>query len=243
MPIGVIVNSSAVFVGGILGALLGKRIPERLRTSLPLAFGAASMSMGINYILKLKILPVVVLALIVGTAIGELIYFEKGIEKVATAVRGPVERLFGGKKASAQEGAEDKSAFMEKFVAIFILFCASGTGIFGALNEGMTGDYSVLVTKSILDFFTSGIFAATLGILVATIALPQFAVLFALFLSASVILPMTTPDMIANFTACGGMIMLATGLRISGIKSFPIANMLPALVLVMPLTYLWVTYI
>ncbi len=243
MPIGVIVNSSAVFVGGILGALLGNRIPERLRTALPLAFGAASMSMGITYILKLKILPVVVLALIVGTAIGELIYFEKGIEKLARAARGPVERLFGSKKGAAQEGVEESTAFMEKFVAIFILFCASGTGIFGALNEGMTGDYSVLVTKSILDFFTSGIFAATLGFLVATIAIPQFAVLLALFFSAAVILPMTTPEMIANFTACGGMIMLATGLRISGIKSFPIANMLPALVLVMPITHLWMTYL
>lgn len=54
---------------------------------------------------------------------------------------------------------------------------------------------------------------------------------------------MTTPAMIADFTACGGMIMLATGFRISGIKSFPIGNMLPALVLVMPISYLWSTFI
>ncbi|MEB9897981.1 DUF554 family protein, partial [Bacillus cereus] len=52
---------------------------------------------------------------------------------------------------------------MEKFVGIVVLFCASGTGIFGAFNEGMTGDPSVLFTKSFLDFFTAGIFATALG--------------------------------------------------------------------------------
>ena len=238
MPIGVIVNSLAVLFGGLLGALLGKKIPERLRTSLPLVFGAASMSMGINYIVKMHTLPAVVLSLIVGTAIGELIRLEKGIETVAIKAKGPVEKLFSG-GSSNQSQAE----FMEKFVGILILFCASGTGIFGALKEGMTGDHSVLLTKSILDFFTSAIFAASLGYLVMTICVPQVVVLLALFFSATFILPMTNEAMIADFTACGGMIMLATGLRISGIKSFAIANMLPALVIVMPISYLWVTYI
>lgn len=238
MPIGVIVNSLSVLIGGLLGALLGKKIPERVRTSLPLVFGAASMSMGINYIVKMHTLPAVVLSLILGTAVGELICLEKGIGNLALKAKGPVEKLF-----SSGSGNESQAEFMEKFVGILILFCASGTGIFGALKEGMTGDHSVLLTKSILDFFTSGIFAASLGYLVMTICAPQFIVLIALFFSATFILPLTNEAMIADFTACGGMIMLATGLRISGIKSFAIANMLPALVLVMPISYLWVTYI
>jgi uncharacterized membrane protein YqgA involved in biofilm formation len=54
---------------------------------------------------------------------------------------------------------------------------------------------------------------------------------------------MTTPAMLADFTATGGVLMLATGLRISGIKSFPIANMLPAMIIVMPISYLWVKYL
>jgi len=256
MPIGVIVNCFAVLLGGLIGALLGERIPERLRKSLPLIFGVASMSMGVNYIIKMHALPAVVLALIIGTAIGELVYLERGIEWCASRARGPVEKLFSHKKNSqidsevaASIETEEKSSidqhkeFMEKFVAIVILFCASGTGIFGALTEGMTGDHSVLITKSILDFFTAGIFATALGYLVLTICIPQFIIIMLLFSSASFILPMTTPEMLADFTACGGMIMLATGFRISGIKSFPIANMLPALVLVMPISYLWTTFI
>ncbi|HHW14532.1 MAG TPA: DUF554 domain-containing protein [Firmicutes bacterium] len=248
MPIGVIVNCLAVFFGGLLGAALGNRIPERLRTALPLTFGAASMGMGVNYIVKMHTLPAVVLALVIGAAIGELIKFEKGIEWAAQRVRGPVERLFTGSgrakaEVAAANAGQEQREFMEKFVGILVLFCASGTGIFGALNSGMTGDHTVLLAKSILDFFTAGIFAVALGYLVATIAIPQFVIFLTLFYSASLILPLTTPPMIADFTALGGIIMLATGLRISGIKPFPIANMLPSLLLVMPITHLWVTLI
>lgn len=234
MPIGVIVNSLSVLFGGLIGAFLEDKIPERVRTALPLTFGVASMAMGINLIVKMDTMPAVILSLILGSAIGELIKLEKGIEWCANRIRGPIDKLF-----SSKENSDNQQEFMEKFVGIVILFCASGTGIFGALKEGMTGDHSVLIAKSFLDFFTAGIFATALGYIVLTICVPQFIILICLFLSASLILPMTTPAMVADFTACGGIIMLATGFRISGIKAFPIANMLPALVLVMPISHLW----
>jgi len=235
MPIGVMVNALAVLLGGSIGAFLSKRIPERLRLTLPLIFGVASMAMGINSIVKMKLLPVVVFAVILGTAIGELIYLEKGIGVLAGKARGPVEKLF--------KSQSDDPDFLTQFISIVVLFCASGTGIFGALQSGMTGDHTILLSKSILDFFTAMIFATSLGYLVATICIPQFVVLMILFFAAKIIMPLTTPDMLSDFTACGGVLMLATGFRISGIKSFPIANMLPAMLLVMPLSYLWTTFI
>ncbi|VBB09516.1 Hypothetical protein LUCI_4811 [Lucifera butyrica] len=238
LPVGVIVNSTSVLLGGFLGAFLGDSVPERLRTALPLTFGIASMAMGVAMIVKMHMLPPVILALIVGSAIGELIRLEKGIEICAHAVQKPLKRIFksGGNIQNQQE-------FMEKFVGILVLFCASGTGIFGALNEGMTGNSSILLTKSFLDFFTGGIFATALGYMVMTICVPQFIVLLALYFSASLILPMTDAKMIADFTAVGGILMLATGFRISGVKSFPIANMIPALFVAMPISYLWATFI
>jgi uncharacterized protein len=235
LPVGPLVNVSAVVAGGFLGALLGNKIPERLRVALPLTFGAASMGMGINMIVKLGTLPVVILSLLLGSALGELVKFEKGIEWLAQKVRGPIEKVFGTPKGAGDD-------FMQKFVGIVVLFCASGTGIFGALNEGMTGNPNILITKSFLDFFTAAIFATGLGYLVMTIAVPQAMVLLGLFFGAGVILPMTNAAMIADFSGVGGVIMLATGLRISGIKAFPIANLLPALLIVMPLSSLWATY-
>lgn len=236
MPVGVIVNVLSVLVGSLIGAFFGEKIPERLRVAMPLTFGAASMGMGIALIVKVETLPAVVLALVLGSAIGELIHLEKGIEWCANKVRGPIEKLFSSNNSMTPK------FFLEQFVGIVVLFCASGTGIFGALNEGMTGDASILFSKSILDFFTAAIFATALGYIVMTIAVPQFAILLGLFLSAGFIMPLVNNHLINDFSALGGIIMLVTGLRISGIKSFPVANMLPGLILVMPLSALWLHF-
>jgi uncharacterized membrane protein YqgA involved in biofilm formation len=232
--VGPYVNGAAVALGGATGAFLGTKLPERLRTAMPQTFGLASMGLGIVMIVKLSHLPAVVLAIVVGTIIGELCYLERGIGKLGAKTKGLVERVFPPRAGLSQED------FIEKFVAILVLFCASGTGIFGAMNEGMTGDPQILFTKSILDFFTSGIFATALGYAVATLCAPQLIIQLILAYAASYIMPLTNPQMIADFSSVGGLIMLATGFRICGVKSFPVANMLPALALAMPISHFWV---
>lgn len=238
MPIGVIVNGLAVVIGGLIGAFLGDKLPERLRISLPLIFGCSSCAMGIATIVRMQTLPAVIFAVIVGTAIGELIYLEKGIAWGARKFEGPIGAIFPN-----TSNIKDRNEYMEKLISIIVLFSASGTGIFGALESGLTGDHTILLTKSILDLFTAAIFATGLGYIVAAVVVPQFIVLIVLFLAAGFIMPMTTPRMLADFSACGGILMFATGLRICGIKAFPIGNMLPAMAIVMPLSYLWVAYI
>lgn len=115
-----------------------------------------------------------------------------------------------------------------------MLFCASGTGIYGSIVSGMIGDHSILIAKSILDLFTALIFACILGGVVSVIAIPQFIIFLLLFLAAGFIFPMTTDTMIADFKACGGFLMLATGFRMIKVKMFPTADMIPAMVIVMP---------
>ena len=110
------------------------------------------------------------------------------------------------------------------------------------MSEGMTGDPTLLIVKSILDFFTAIIVASIMGLTVGVLVVPQFTVQLLLYLSASLIIPLTMPDMLADFSACGGFIMLATGFRIASIRQFPVANMLPALILVMPRSWLWSTF-
>ena len=128
-------------------------------------------------------------------------------------------------------------------VTAIVLFCASGTGIYGAIVSGISGDHSILIAKAILDFFTAMIFACSLGKVIALIALPQCLIFLALFLLSGVIMPLTTPVMINDFKACGGIVMLATGFRIAKIKQFPITDMLPAMILAMPVSWLWITCI
>jgi hypothetical protein len=236
--LGPFVNGASLVGGSLAGAFLGDKISVNVRTRMPMVFGIASMGLGIAMLIKVKCLPPVVLALLLGTLIGELCHLETGLQRVAARTKGLVESL-----AKPAQGGLTQDQFLERFVAIMVLFCASGAGIFGAMNEGMTGDASLLIVKSILDLFTAAIFATALGYSVATLAIPQFCVQGSLFFLAVRILPLTTPAMIADFSACGGLILVATGFRIADIKNFAVANMLPALVLVMPISALWARFV
>lgn len=231
--LGPIVNSSAVLVGGLVGAAFSKYIPDRLKENMPLVFGAASMAMGVNMIVKSNIMGVMVVSLLLGSLFGELIRLETGIGKAATSLNN-----FVGHFLPKPENLSEED-FLTQYVALIVLFCASGTGVFGALQEGMTGDSSVLIAKSALDLLTAAIFATTLGYAIAVISIPQFIVLATLFLTAGAIEPFMNEAAHGNFSGVGGAIMLATGFRIAGIKSFKIANMLPALLLAIPITSLW----
>lgn len=233
MPVGVIVDSICVFAGGIAGAFLGKRLDKNLCSTLTLVFGVCSMTLGITSIIKMEQMPAVIFAVILGTVAGELLHLEKGIAKAAEKVQAPVARIM------KTDTKDSRDTFMAEFISIVVLFCASGTGIFGALQSGITGDHTILISKAILDLFTAAIFAASLGFIVSLVAVPQFLILMLLYLCAGLIMPLTTDTMLADFTACGGVLMLATGFRIAGIKQFPIANMLPAMVLVMPFSWIW----
>ncbi|MDE1149835.1 MAG: DUF554 domain-containing protein [Azospirillaceae bacterium] len=234
MIIGPYINGAAVFCGAVGGAALATRVPHRLRSALPMTFGICSMAMAVILIGKAVHMPVMVLSGILGALVGELVYLEHGIGKLAASVRTVADRVL-----PAPPGSLSHEEFLEKFVAITVLFCASGTGVFGAMHEGMTGDYTVLLAKSFLDFFTAGIFATSLGYAVAAITAPQLVIQLALAFGAVLIMPLTTPAMQADFSAAGGLLMLAAGFRICGIKAFPVANMLPALLFAMPLSALW----
>ena len=228
MVIGPFINASAVLLGGVLGALLSQRLPERIRVSMTSIFGLASLGIGILLVVKCANLPAMVLATLLGA-----LMLEKGVN---TAVAKAQNLFRHSRKKPAHE------SFIQNYVAIIVLFCASGTGIFGAMNEGMTGDPSILIAKSFLDFFTAMIFACSLGIAVSVISIPLLIIQLTLAWAAALILPLTTPSMMADFSAVGGLLLLATGLRICGIKMFPVVNMLPALLLAMPLSAAWTAW-
>ncbi len=221
MPIGVTVNCIAVLLGGVLGAILKNYFPERLKSALPNIFGLSAITMGVYFIIRLESLSAVVLAVILGTVVGELLGLE---ENLLTGLRNLEKRM------PVRLGEDE----LDILVSLIILFCFSGTGIFGAMNSAMTGDHSVLYAKAIMDFFTAIIFGTTAGFLVGLIAIPQFAVGALLFWGASYLLPGVTEVMLANFKACGGIITLAVGLKISNIKKTSVLNILPSLLLVFP---------
>ena len=93
--------------------------------------------------------------------------------------------------------------------------------------------------KGVLDLFTAMLISASIGSVVGVLAVPQCAIQFALLFGATMLMPYTTPTMFADFSACGGIIMLGAGLRQMGLVQVPILSMLPGLFFVMPLSALW----
>lgn len=232
--LGPLVDSAVIFLGGLGGAALGRHLPARVRLAMPLTCGIIAIGLGALLVTRAQHLPAVALAMLQGAFIGELLYLERGLELAIGWAQRQAERAW-----PADKGNPRMEGFVARYVTVLVLFCASGMGIFGSINEGMTGQATILLTKSVLDLFTALIFAAELGLAVALIALPQLLIQGGLYLSGSLILPLVSPAMLADFSACGGIILLATGLRICGIKIFPIVNMLPALVLALPCAWLW----
>lgn len=230
MPTGIIFDVVAVILGGITGTLLKSRLSENLKDTMNSILGLCALSMGISTIVLMKNLPAVVFSVIMGTLIGLVIHFGAGIQKGVTLTLNKV----------MKDVSPDVTGLM---VTAVVLFCASGTGIYGSLDAGMTGNHSVLIAKSILDFFTALIFACKLGKATSFISIPQFVMLFSIFCLAKVIVPLCTDVMIADFKACGGIVLLATGLRITRIKDFPVADMTLGMVLVMPVSYAWTTWL
>ena len=230
MPTGIIIDVMAVVLGGLTGTALRSKLSEHLKEQMNNIFGICAMCMGISTVALMKNLPAVVFSVILGTLIGLVIHFGAGIQKGASTVLNKV----------MKDVPADVISLM---VTAVVLFSASGTGIYGALDAGMTGNHSVLIAKAILDFFTAVIFACKLGKATSFIGIPQFVVLFSIFSLAKVIVPLCTDVMIADFKACGGFVLVATGLRIMKVKDFPVADMTLAMVLVMPVSYAWVTWL
>ena len=232
MPIGVICNVLAIALGGIVGAKCGSRLTQEFKDKLNLVFSVCAMGIGIQSVILMQNMPAVILAMILGSVLGIVLHLGRRIEHAGIRMAA----LFPG---NGQSDDTDRSLM----VTAIVLFCASGTGIYGSIVSGMSGDHTILIAKSVLDFFTAVIFACSLGMAVSAIAIPQLILFLILFFCARLIYPLTTPSMINDFKACGGLILLATGLRIARVRDYPVADMIPAMILVWPLSYAWTAWI
>lgn len=237
MFLGIIVNSLSVVFGGLAGTVLSTRLSEAFRENLNMVLGACAMTMGIASIIQLSNLPAVILSVIVGTVVGLWL-------RLGQLLRGGGMQMQRGVCALLRQTDGNFSAEQEQtLITAVVLFCASGTGIYGAIVAGMTGEQSILLSKSILDFVTALIFACILGPVTSVIAVPQFGIYLVLIFLARFIFPLCAPSMIGDFKSAGGILLLATGFRMLKLRDFPVAEMIPAMVVVMPISCLWTAWV
>ena len=182
MPVGIICNALAIAAGGVLGTVFGRKLSPEFKEKLNLIFGVCAMGIGISSIVLMKNMPAVILAMILGVITGIVTRLGQRIESAGRKLAA----LIPGKAGRTDDAL---------LVTAVVLFCVSGTGIYGSIVSGISGDHSILIAKSILDLFTAMVFACSLGFVTALIAVPQLVLFLLLFFCARLIFPLTTPEM------------------------------------------------
>ena len=242
MIIGPVANSVCIIAGSLLGSLCGPVISADLRQKFITVFSCITLGIGVTMLGKGDSLPPVVLSILLGTCVGEAVLLGSGVglaghmETICFNVSYLGALVFRRKHKKSDSIPE--TVFRDQFAVVTVLFCVSGLGVLGSIREGLTGEYALLLIKGILDLFTAMLVAAGIGSVIGILALPQFCLQAILLLGAGLLIPYITPTMFADFSACGGIIMLGAGLRQMGLAQPPLVSMLPALFFVMPLSAL-----
>lgn len=215
---GTIINALAIVGAGFLGLILRRGIPENISRTIQDGLGILIMTIGVQYAIKADNLAVVGLSLALGAIIGEWRQWE------AKLVR-------WGQKLEARFG-NGNNQFVKGFVSATLLFCVGAMAVVGSLEDGLTGNYQILLVKSMLDGIFSMLFAASMGIGVLLSAIPVFIYQGSISLGAEVIKPLLTDPILNNITALGGILIAGLGFNIIGITRIRVANLLPGIILV-----------
>lgn len=218
--VGVITNCVAVILGSVLGLLFKKGIPERISDSLMKCVGLITTYIAITGLFGDNVNAlVVILALVIGTLIGEIIDIDKWLSKL------------GGLVESKFKKDDGKTSVAEGFVNASLLFCVGAMTVVGSLQAGLTGDNGTLYTKSILDFISATIFASTLGYGVIFSTFTVLVIQGGIALCAGWLAPLLTDTVVTNMTVVGSLLIFALSLNLLKIAKIKTANMLPAIFL------------
>lgn len=219
---GTVFNSITVLFGGTLGLLIGKFIPERLQSAIFNCLGLFTVYVGINMSLSTKDSIAVLLSLVLGTVTGDLLGIEDKLNNLGDTIK---------KKLHTSD-----SGFTQGFVSATLLFCVGSMAIIGAFNDGLRHDPELLITKGIMDGIAALLFASSLGIGVIFSIVPMFVYQGGLTLMAIYISPFITPEMYANISGIGGLMIMGIGLNLMRITKLKLGDMLPGLIYVVIFT-------
>lgn len=225
--LGTIINVITVILGGTIGLLLKKSIRSEIMDNVMKAEGVAVLIIGMNGVLTNmlsvgeggKIVEngglVLLISLALGMLAGEIIKLDDRINSLGGWVEKRVK----------------SDGFSKGFVSAIIIFCVGSMSIIGSINDGLSGDSSVLIVKSTLDFITAMVLASTMGIGVIFACVPLFVYQGSISLFASFIKPVIEnyPDMMIQFSMVGYAIIMCIGINFIAGQKIKTANLLPAM--------------
>jgi uncharacterized membrane protein YqgA involved in biofilm formation len=215
---GTLLNAATVLIGGVLGTVLGDRLPDRLRENVVRGVGLFAAAMGVKFAIDTSNLLFMLGAILLGGMIGSLIGVDARLNQLGEMLQ---RRFARGRASTVAEG----------FVTASIVFCVGPLTFLGSIQNGLTGDASLLTVKSVLDGFTAIALAATLGwgvlLTIPLILLYQGG----LALGASLFVGLLTDLQLREMSAVGGLLIIGVGLKLLAIRDVKVADFLPAIII------------
>jgi uncharacterized membrane protein YqgA involved in biofilm formation len=221
---GTLINVVTVLVGSALGLWMGGRMSERTHETVLNGLGMVTIALGLEMTLHTQNILIVMGSVLVGGLLGEWWRLERRMESAGAWL----ERRFGG----GGDDASERQRFIQGFVTASLVYCVGPMAFLGSIQDGLDGNYRLLVIKSMLDGFASLAFASSLGVGVAFSVLPILIYQGSLSLLAAQANTFLTDAMIGEMTATGGILVMGIGIgSLLELKSIRIGNYLPALLL------------
>ncbi len=218
IPIGTLFNIATVLFGGLIGLMFKKIIKPDINKKIFFVMGLFTLVLGFSIAIKTTSFILMLIALVLGTMIGE--YYD--IDFLITNLLDKVKNKFKIKDENFSDG----------FLTAFVLFCVGSMTIVGSIDEGLGKPPNILYTKAIMDGFSSVILASTFGVGVLFSTFPML-----IFQGSITLLAFTYKDffpasLIEHISCVGGVLIIAIGIKILGYNEIKPTNMLPSLVLI-----------
>lgn len=213
---GTLINVGTVLLGSTIGLLIRSRLPDRYVQIIFQVFGLFTIFLGVKMALETQNIMVMIFSLLIGTLLGEWWNLEKGMGKFAEWIKKKV------------KSGNDR--FAEGFITAFLVFCMGSMTVLGAIEEGLGEKPNLLLTKSLMDGFSSMALASALGAGVLFSVIPLFLYQGGLTLFASYISETLSVAVVAELSAVGGVLLIGLGFTLLEVKKVRVMNMLPALV-------------
>ncbi len=213
---GTVVNAALVVLGTTLGCLFKGEKLKTIGERIFQAFGLFTVVLGVSGAVGLEHPLFMLASVIIGTAIGELVDLDDKFNRLGEAL----------KARFAKDGQE---GFVNGFISGTLLFCVGSMTIMGALQSGLENKHTIYFTKSVLDCFSSCMFAMGSGYGVGFAAIVVIVYQGALTALASLLAPIMTAEIVAISSAVGSLSLLGLGLNMLGITKLKVANFLPAM--------------
>ncbi len=223
-PIGTLTNVAAVVFGGFLGLVLRGRMPESCRKIVFQGLGLCTLVIGIRMAITFEQPLTLIFSIVLGGIAGELLHLEERFDSAATRLKNLVK--------------SDNALFSDGMVTAFLIFCIGPMTILGAFDEGLRQDPTLLYTKSMLDCFAAIALATTYGAGVLFSAIPLLLYQYGLTFFASGLESVFSKLVTTQLTATGGVLIIGIGCNLLELKRIKLTNLLPALLLIVPLTWI-----